>query len=215
MPEALEQKITEHEIEARLQFLDERKLPAVITSTAGESLHSMLTTAREPLAAIRLRYGAILFRGFDLRTPEALSTPQPLSASENGLQRLHREASALRGQVLSGVYESTRFPAHLRIPQHNEMSYLPDPPRELAFFCEVEPQHGGENPVSRLPPHLQAKVPAEVRAVSEASGISYHRYLYGPCWNIHHLTRNRFVSNSTPHGWLPVEKQHSPPPIPP
>jgi alpha-ketoglutarate-dependent taurine dioxygenase len=84
-----------------------------------------------------------------------------------------------RAQVTAGVYESTRFPAGLRIPQHNEMSYLPDPPRALAFFCEVEPRHGGETPLSdsRL---IYELLPAETRAIFEESGIRYHRYLYGP-----------------------------------
>jgi alpha-ketoglutarate-dependent taurine dioxygenase len=197
VPEALEQKITEHEIEARIEFLDERKLPAVITSTAGESLHSLLASAREPLAAIRRRHGAILFRGFDLRTPEDFHAATSL-CFENGL-RSYIGGVSPRGQVLSGVYESTSFPAHLRIPQHNEMSYLPDPPRELAFFCEIEPQYGGETPLadSRL---IYKLVPAEVRTAFEASGISYHRYLYGPRWNIHHLTRNRIVKLHT--SWM-------------
>ena len=70
-----------------------------------------------------------------------------------------------RGQVMSGVYESTRFPAHLRIPQHNEMAYLPDPPRELAFFCEVEPQHGGETPLA------DSRVIYELMPVGDSRGV--------------------------------------------
>ena len=180
----------EQQIEDRLEFLDERKLPAVIRQIAGESLHTLLTDAREPLAAIRRRYGAILFRGFAIGTPEDFRTAAAL-CFENGLQSYIGGASP-RGQVMPGVYESTRFPAHLRILQHNEMAYLPDPPRELAFFCEIEPKQGGETPLadSRL---IYKLVPEEIRTTFERAGISYHRYLYGPRWNIHHLTRNRLL----------------------
>jgi alpha-ketoglutarate-dependent taurine dioxygenase len=190
MSELLEQKITEQQIAARLEFFDDRKLPAVLKPIAGESLHSLLTNAREALAAVRRQYGAILFRGFDLRTPEDFHAVAAL-CFDNDLRDYIGGVSP-RGQVTSGVYESTRLPAHLHIPQHNEMAYLPHPPRELAFFCEVEPQHGGETPLadSRL---IYKLVPDEIRTAFASTGISYHRYFYGPRWNIHHRIRNRLV----------------------
>jgi alpha-ketoglutarate-dependent taurine dioxygenase len=184
-------------IDDRLEFLNERKLPAVITSMAGESLEELLVKERDALAAVRRRYGAILFRGFGLSGAEVFHAVAAL-AFENGL-RSYIGGVSPRGQVMAGVYESTSFPAHLRIPQHNEMSYLPDPPRELAFFCEVEPRHGGETPLadSRV---IYELVPKDVREVFEQGMISYHRYLYGPRWNIHHLTRNRIAKLHT--SWM-------------
>jgi alpha-ketoglutarate-dependent taurine dioxygenase len=184
-------------IEDRLEFLDERRLPAVIRPIAGESLEMLLTGGREQLADVRRRYGAILFRGFGLSTAEDFRAAAAL-CFESGL-RSYIGGVSPRGQVMAGVYESTRFPAHIRIPQHNEMSYLPDPPRALAFFCEVEPQYGGETPLadSRV---IYKLIPAEVREIFEKAGVSYHRYLYGPRWNVHHYTRNRFVKLHT--SWM-------------
>jgi alpha-ketoglutarate-dependent taurine dioxygenase len=173
--------MAESNIKERLEFLNERKLPAVITSRAGESLAALLTSERDSHAEIRQKYGAILFRGFDLKSPEDFRAAVALSF-ENSLKSYIGGVSP-RGQVMSGVYESTRFPAHLRIPQHNEMAYLPDPPRELAFFCEIEPQHGGETPLadSRV---IYSLIPTEIRQSFEKAGISYHRYLNG-----RHMTR--------------------------
>jgi alpha-ketoglutarate-dependent taurine dioxygenase len=133
-------------IQDRLQFLNDRQLPAVVTASPGESLLTLLTDERDALAAIRLRYGAILFRGFDLSTPEDFRAAAAL-AYEDDLRNYVGGVSP-RGKVMSGVYESTTFPSHLRIPQHNEMTYLPDPPRHLAFFCEIPPEHGGETPLA-------------------------------------------------------------------
>ena len=149
-------------IEDRLEFLNERMLPTVITPVAGESLQSLLADHRESLSAIQRRFGAILLRGFDLSTPEDFRAAADLWF-QSGMRDYVGGVSP-RDQVMSGVYESTRFPAHLRIPQHNEMSYLPDPPRELAFFCEIEPQHGGETPLadSRT---IYGLIPEEIRAV--------------------------------------------------
>lgn len=190
-------EIRDQAVEGRLAFLNERKLPAVITAVAGQSLRALLTEERESLAAIRQRYGAILFRGFELATPEEFRSAAAL-AFEDDL-RDYVGGMSPRGKVMSGIYESTRFPAHLRIPQHNEMAYLPDPPRALAFFCEIEPQHGGETPLadSRL---IYERMPAEIREALEQKGVSYHRYLYGPRWNKHHLIRDRFVKLYT--SWM-------------
>ena len=166
----------------------------MITPAAGESLPSLLTGARDALTAIRRKYGAILFRGFGLRTAEDFHAAADISF-DNEL-RSYIGGVSPRGQVMAGVYESTRFPAHLRIPQHNEMAYLPDPPRDLAFFCEIEPQHGGETPLadSRV---IYELVPAEVRDVFENAGISYHRYLNGPRMSLNHRNRHRIAKLNT------------------
>ena len=184
-------------IETRLQFLNERKLPAVITANPGESLPALLTGYRASLTAIKRKYGAILFRGFDLTTAEEFRSTANL-AFENELKDYVGGVSP-RGQVMSGVYESTRFPAHLRIPQHNEMAYLPDPPRELAFFCEIEPQHAGETPLadSRT---IYELMPPEIREAFEAHGISYHRYLNGPRMSLNHRNRHRIAKLHT--SWM-------------
>lgn len=193
----LTQEHVQDRLQDRLEFLNERKLPAVITRTAGESLHGLLKDERESLTAIQRRHGAILFRGFDLNTPEDFRAAADLWF-EHGL-RSYIGGVSPRGQVMSGVYESTRFPSHLRIPQHNEMAYLPDPPRELAFFCEIEPQHGGETPLadSRV---IYDLVPPELRQLFEEAGISYHRYLNGPRMTLNHRNRHRIAKLHT--SWM-------------
>lgn len=184
-------------VQERLEFLNEQQLPAVLNALPGESLETLLTEKREELAAIEQRYGAILFRGFGLKTAEEFHAATAICFAK-GLRDYIGGVSP-RGQVMAGVYESTRFPSHIRLPQHNEMAYLPDPPRELAFFCQIEPQIGGETPLadSRT---IYKLVPPAVRAKLEQLGVSYHRYLYGPKWNLHHLTRNRLVKLHT--SWM-------------
>jgi len=193
--ETLEQSI--QKMQDRLEFLNEKKLPAVITAIPGESLQTLLAGERNSLAEIRLRFGAILFRGFDLSTAEDFHAAA--AHAFQGELKSYIGGMSPRGKVMSGVYESTSFPAHLRIPQHNEMAYLPDPPRELAFFCEVEPQHGGETPLADSR-RIYSLIPASLRAVLEKHGISYHRYLYGPRWNRHHFHRNRLLKLHT--SWM-------------
>jgi len=169
----------ESSLKHRLSFFNEQELPAAITATNGESLLELLTGEAQELAAIQLRYGAILFRGFGLRTAEDFRAAA--DRFFDGALPQYLGGVSPRGQIMSGVYESTRYPSHMRIPQHNEMSYLPDPPRALAFFCQVEPSHGGETPLadSRV---IYERIPATIRARFETHGVRYHRHLYGPRW---------------------------------
>jgi len=167
----------ESSLENRLTFLNTQKLPPVIMAAKGESLLELLASAALELAAIERRFGAILFRGFGLRTPEDFHAAADSCFS--GALRPYLGGISPRGQVMSGVYESTRYPSHLRIPQHNEMSYLPDPPRALAFFCEVEPGRGGETPLADSRSIYQC-IPQPILARFEMHGIRYHRHLYGP-----------------------------------
>jgi len=177
-------------IEDRLEYLNKHRLPAVITPDGNERLVDLLGCAREELGEVLARHGAILFRGFGLRTAEEFHQASS-TLFGNGMHDYAGGASP-RGQVRSGVFESTRVPAPFCIPQHHEMSYMPDPPRRLAFFCETAPREGGETPLADSR-KIYGLIPEEVRAEFEAKGIRYHRYLYGPRWNLHHRTRNRFI----------------------
>jgi alpha-ketoglutarate-dependent taurine dioxygenase len=184
-------------IEHRVAFLNDRKLPAVIEAHPGESLRALLEDERESLGVIRKRHGAILLRGFGLASAEEFREAAAL-AFENQ-SREYIGGVSPRGKVMAGVYESTSFPAHLRIPQHNEMAYLPDPPRGIAFFCETEPQHGGETPLADARA-IYASMDIATRNEFESRGISYHRYLYGPRWNLHDRLRHRIVPLHT--SWM-------------
>jgi alpha-ketoglutarate-dependent taurine dioxygenase len=184
-------------INDRLEFLNDQQLPAVVTAVPGESLGTLLTEQREPLGKMMERYGAILFRGFDLHSAADFQDAVAL-AFNKGLRDYIGGVSP-RGLVMAGVYESTRFPAHLRIPQHNEMAYLPDPPRQLAFFCEIEPKHGGETPLADART-IYKNIPAEVLRVFEEAGISYHRYLNGRRMTRRHRNRHRIAKLHT--SWM-------------
>ena len=177
-----------HSIQGRLEFLNERKLPAVVTAISGESLGELLSEMREPLEAAQLKYGAILFRGFDLATAEGFG--EVAAKLFGDALKPYLGGTSPRGQVDARVYESTWFPRRLRLPLHNEMSYLPQPPRRIAFFCEIAAEVGGETPIADSR-EIYQRIPAAVREAFEARGIRYHRYLYGPKWNLFSAGVNR------------------------
>jgi alpha-ketoglutarate-dependent taurine dioxygenase len=184
-------------LDDRIQFLNEQHLPAVICAAEGESLPGLLSEQAEAIAGVLRRNGAILFRGFPLDGPEDFHAVA--AHCFGNLLRPYLGGISPRGEIMQGVYESTRYPSHLQIPQHNEMSYLPDPPRALAFFCAVPPSHGGETPLADSRTIYQ-RIPLEIRTKFEGRGIRYHRHLYGPKRNFVTSALSRVIELHT--SWM-------------
>jgi len=91
-----------------------------------------------------LTHGAILFRGFDIRTTEdfrRLINPLIDEAVR------HPEMIAGREEVGEGVYTPTKYPADQQIAAHNEHSASLTFPGRLAFWCQLPAERGGETPI--------------------------------------------------------------------
>src|SRR5215469_5895483 len=127
-------------LDSHLEFLNDRKLPAVLTAGRGESLEGLLRGLGPSLDAVLTKHGAVLFRGFSLTAQQFREVSAHLLGDSF---RPYVGGTSPRKQVDERIYESTRFPRNLTLPLHNEMSYLPDPPRRIAFFCELPAESGG------------------------------------------------------------------------
>jgi len=183
-------ELLEAQVEERAEFLNEEKLPAMIRPLADETLGDLLRAEREPLREMLRRYGAILFRGFGLSTAEDFQ--KAANQCFEGDLMPYLGGLSPRGKVKEGIFESTKLPAYMRLAQHHEMSYVPNPPRAIAFFCEVEPQQGGETPLADSR-RVYKRIPPGLRERFEQSGVCYHRTLYGPGRNFVYAALNRWL----------------------
>jgi len=175
---------------SQIEFLNQQKLPVVIRPMAGESLPEYFSAAGGSIVETLRQHGAILFRGFSLRTADEFQAACACLFKNE----LHSYIGGIspRRELLPGVFESTQLPAHLHMPQHNEMSYLPAPPRTIVFFCEVEPTEGGETPLAGSRAILEA-IPVALRKKFERYGVRYHRQMYGPRRNALYAALNRWL----------------------
>jgi alpha-ketoglutarate-dependent taurine dioxygenase len=131
----------------RQSFLSETgTLPLVLEpAVEGLSLVDWTATNRQHLEQELLRYGAILFRGFNLNTVDEFERFMKSLAGDL-LDYSYR--STPRTQVSGKIYTSTEYPAHQTIPLHNEMSYARQWPMMLGFFCMEAAEDGGETPLA-------------------------------------------------------------------
>jgi alpha-ketoglutarate-dependent taurine dioxygenase len=108
-----------------------------------------------------LRYGALLFRGFEIVTAEAF---QQFIEALSGPLLEYRERSSPRSFVSENIYTSTDHPPDYSIFLHNENSYQQRWPMKIFFFALRPSQQGGETPIAdcrrvfqRLAPEIKER----------------------------------------------------------
>jgi alpha-ketoglutarate-dependent taurine dioxygenase len=115
--------------------------------------------------------GAILFRGFKVRSAEQFE--QYLGAAAGDLID-YTYGSTPRSRVSGKVYTSTEYPADEHIPLHNEMAYTTEWPMKIWFFCLSPAAEGGETPIADSR-RVLARIPAEIRERFERKLVMYVR----------------------------------------
>jgi alpha-ketoglutarate-dependent taurine dioxygenase len=122
-----------------------------------------------------LEHGAILFRGFAVRSPSAF-VKFVRSASDNLLDYV--DGNSPRTKLTDGVYTSTEYPAEFSISLHNELSYSRRYPGRLLFCCIVAPREGGETPIADSRAILKS-MPTEIVEAFASKQVKYIRNLHG------------------------------------
>jgi len=154
--------ISTGELVSVLPFRDDCSLPCVISPNLREvDLPSWAKDNREFLEQTLLSHGAVLFRGFNLKTSEDFQR----YLDEISVELMnYTEGATPRTRLAKSVYTSTEFPSQQRIAPHNELSYVVSWPERIWFFCEVPADSGGETPIvdvrkvcTRLNPQLRSQ----------------------------------------------------------
>lgn len=158
-----------------------------------------------------LKYGAILFRGFDVPTREEFHEIMKQLGHEF---ISYKDRSSPRSEVKDNVYNSTEHPADQVINMHNELSYSHTWPQKIAFYCYKEPATGGETPIAdvrRVLGHLDAALQSNF----QEHGVLYRRLLQqniGLSWQTVYQTEDRKVvedyceSHGMKYKWMEGDK---------
>lgn len=160
----------------QLGRLGENALPLLVTPKEDRSasgLAAFVAAERNTLADA----GAVLFRGFDVTSPEQFE--EIARAIDPELKNDYLGTSP-RDALTKYVFSASELPPYYPIPQHCEMSFLPQPPRRLNFCCLVPSQgEGGETPLCDFRAVFRDLDPA-VRERFETRGVRYTRNYAGP-----------------------------------
>ncbi len=163
---------------------DEQKFPLVIQPNSVEfDSISWSENNREYLEKQLLKHGAILFRGFNIKS---------VSEFENFAQAICPDLFAEYGDLPrigegGKVYGSTPYPADKTILFHNESSHLHCFPLKIWFYCVQPAMLGGETPIidcrkayQLLSPQLREKLATKqlmyVRNYAEKLDVSWQNF---------------------------------------
>jgi alpha-ketoglutarate-dependent taurine dioxygenase len=137
--------------------------------------------------------GAVLFRGFETRGASDLA--RVAAALGTGVPLSYVGGDTPRTALRDGVYTSTEAPASVRIPLHQEMSYLPTVPRLLFFHCETPAAHGGETILADARAVYRALDPA-VRDRFAERRVQYRFSYHDPSALLERVNRVKRLSKS-------------------
>lgn len=146
-------------------------LPLVIRpATDHVDVADWAASHRDQLERLLLIHGAILLRGFALRSVadfEAIATAFYGS--------LYSEYGDLPREGISGrIYASTPYPNDQMILYHNESSHLQRWPMKIGFFCMQPAEEGGMTPLLDCRAVCQ-HIDPEVFAEFQHKGLNYIR----------------------------------------
>ncbi len=135
---------------------------------------------QEALDSLLLTAGAVVLRDFAFRdTADFGRAIDHYPTVKTGYTAGSTPRSTIEGKVM----EATRVPADLKIPLHQEMTYLPHHPAKLAFFCNEPPATGGFTTVGNAR-RMLGLVPSELREGVERRGVRYIRNFRSPDFEI-------------------------------
>lgn len=137
----------------------------------GVAIAEWITAHRETLRERLKTHGAILFRGFEVKSAAAF---RECAAALSPELLNYLERAAPRKEVHNRVYTSTEYPADESIPLHHEMSYSHMWPLKIWFYCAVPATGGGATPIAD-DREIFDKVDARIREIFQQKKVMYVR----------------------------------------
>ena len=146
-------------------------LPLVMEPSAMHvDLADWARSNREHIAQKLHMHGGILFRGFNLKTPQDFE-----HVAAGIYKEIFSEYGDLPREGVGGnIYTSTPYPEDKCILYHNESSHMNRWPTRISFFCVIAAKEGGCSPIVDCRKVYQQLDPA-VRQKFEALGLMYVR----------------------------------------
>jgi len=155
------------------QIWNDVTFPAIIPSS-GQSLDDFISENKDEIDMHLADTGAVLFRGFDITTPEILD----IAIDAYGEESFTYEKSlsnAVRVNLTPRVFTANEAPPDVEIFLHHEMAQTPLYPSKLFFACMIAPETGGATPLCRSDILLDKLRKAEPELVAdfEEKGVQY------------------------------------------
>ncbi len=146
--------------------------PALVESDGDLAVY--LKSNRAEVDQLLKNAGAVLFRGFDVASPEGFDEAVGAYGDDNFAYK-ESLSNAVRINVTPRVFTANEAPPETSIYLHHEMAQTPIYPSKLFFYCQIAADKGGATPLCRsdiLLEKLAMEEPEIVDAFA-AKGVRY------------------------------------------
>lgn len=128
------------------KFITQEEIPLVIEpSNSHITLKEFLDQLREKNGFFQeqlLKYGGLLFRNFPIHNEDDFAAV--IRGLGTGKFVDYIGGDSPRNKIKEGIYTSTEAPPSIKIPLHNELSFVKNYPKHIYFYCQIAPEHKGE-----------------------------------------------------------------------
>jgi alpha-ketoglutarate-dependent taurine dioxygenase len=165
-----------------LSQFGQETLPLVVSPkrpTTREGFLEALGAHASTLKARLLEHGGVLFRGFPLEG--AADFQAAIDTLQTGSSVNYIGGDSPRTKVTGAVYTSTEAPAAVKIPLHNELSFVRHYPKHIFFYCDVAPDEKGETILGDAR-RIYRSIDSSVRDRFMQRGLKYVSCYYGRSW---------------------------------
>lgn len=179
---------------------EDRSMPLVIQPTHDQSsLVEWVRTNKKEFEEDLAKYGAILFRGFKIKTAEDFNNFMKCFNTEALPYMFRSSPREELNKSIKNIYLSTSYPSDRQINMHNESSYSRVWGKKIVFCCIQPAAEGGETPIADSRKVLQDISPGLVDKF-KTRGVKYRRNLIaniGMPWQEVFQTEDKSVVEST------------------
>ncbi len=183
------------------QFINKEQLPLVIEPEKGgmgkQQFWELIQSKRDYLRKELMTYGGLLFRNFPIENENDFSSM--IEQMNLGKYINYIGGDSPRDKIKGGIYTSTEAPSSIKIPLHNELSFVKNYPKHIYFYCHIAPEQGGETIIGDARKVLKAVDPGVRKQFSE-KGLKYVSCYYRDSTLMNML--NRFQRSH--RSWLDV-----------
>lgn len=171
-------------------FITKEQLPLVIAPKSSgmtrEQFFQLLAAEKDTFKKTLLRYGGLLFRGFPIHGEKDFAAA--IKHLDTGEFADYIGGDSPRNKIIDGVYTSTEAPPSIKIPLHNELSFVKNYPKYIYFYCETPSPVGGETILGNARKIYQ-QVDPSVRQCFTDKGIRYSSCYYHKSQLMEYLNR--------------------------
>ncbi len=156
------------------KFITPEELPLVIEpdnkNIQLNEFHNLLRSKNDYFKKQLLKHGALLFRNFPVQNEHDFTSV--IKHLNTGEFLNYIGGDSPRNKITEEVYTSTEAPPSMKLPLHNELSYVKNYPQHIFFYCHIAPEDHGQTIISDARTIYRA-INDQVKQRFEEKGLRY------------------------------------------